>query len=116
MSTPPTAVSCSACCRSPAVYYAPATLDFSFGVWFAFLYVSFVSQFLGFLPWYRALALGGIARVSQTQLLQPFLTLVAAAVFVGEVVDGATVTFALLVVAVVAIGRRCNVARPADAG
>lgn len=101
---------------APAVYYAPATLDFSFGVWFAFLYVSFVSQFLGFLPWYRALALGGIARVSQMQLLQPFLTLVAAAVFVGEVVDGATVAFALLVVAVVAIGRRCNVARPADAG
>lgn len=99
---------------APAVYYAPATVDFSFGVWLAFLYVGFVSQFLGFLPWYRALALGGIARVSQTQLLQPFFTLAAAGIFVGEVVDGVTVVFALLVVAVVAIGRRFHIARPAE--
>ncbi|MGA8053880.1 MAG: DMT family transporter, partial [Burkholderiales bacterium] len=45
--------------------------------WIGFAYVALVSQFLGFFPWYKGLALGGVARVGQLQLLQPFLTLVA---------------------------------------
>jgi drug/metabolite transporter (DMT)-like permease len=40
-----------------------------------FAYVSLISMFLGFFAWYRGLALGGIARVGQLQLMQPILTL-----------------------------------------
>ena len=77
--------------------------------WFGFLYISTISQFLGFLAWYRGLALGGIARVGQTQLLQPFLSLIGAALLLGERLDAATILFALAIVAVVVLGRRVPV-------
>ena len=49
-----------------------------------FAYVSLISMFLAFFAWYRGLALGGVARISQLQLLQPFLTLLFSAVFLNE--------------------------------
>ncbi|MCB1215115.1 MAG: DMT family transporter [Deltaproteobacteria bacterium] len=52
--------------------------------WLGFFYLSFFSAFLGFFAWYHAMALGGIAKISQLQLLQPFLTLLLAALFLGE--------------------------------
>ncbi|WP_236082208.1 hypothetical protein [Acidipropionibacterium jensenii] len=33
-------------------------------------------MFLGFIAWYRGLAIGPMTAVSQTQLLQPVLTLI----------------------------------------
>lgn len=48
--------------------------------WGGFLYVGVFSMWAGFFAWYRGLALGGALRVSQTQLLQPFLSILAAAV------------------------------------
>jgi drug/metabolite transporter (DMT)-like permease len=83
----------------------------SWPAWLAFAYVSLVSQYLAFFAWYRGLALGGIARVGQLQLLQPFLTLVFAALFVGEHLDWMTVAFAVAVVACVAAGRKMPVRR-----
>ena len=77
------------------------------------LYVSLGSMFLGFFAWYRGLALGGVARVSQIQLLQPFLTLVASALLLHEQVTLATVLVALVVMLTVALGRRAAVVRPA---
>ena len=74
--------------------------------WVAFGYVAVVSQFLGFFAWYRGLALGGVARVSQVQLLQPFLTLLAAALVLGEHVTPTMLVFALVVLAAVFVGRR----------
>jgi drug/metabolite transporter (DMT)-like permease len=82
--------------------------------WLGFGYVAVVSQFLGFFAWYHGLALGGVARVSQLQLLQPFLTLLASALLLLELVTLATVLAALVVVATVAVGRKAAVARPAD--
>ena len=79
--------------------------------WLGFAYVSVVSQLLAFVLWYQGLALGGIARVSQVQLLQPFFTLGAAAVLLGEAVTPAMIAFALVVIATVALGRRMPVAR-----
>jgi drug/metabolite transporter (DMT)-like permease len=78
--------------------------------WIGFIYVTVISQFLGFVPWYRGLALGGIAKVSQTQLLQPFLTILASVLLLGESGDALTWTVAGLVVAVVAIGKTATVA------
>jgi len=73
--------------------------------WFGFAYVSVVSMFLGFFAWYRGLALGGIARVGQIQLVQPVLTLLWAALFLGEAIDLPTALAGLLVIASVALTR-----------
>jgi drug/metabolite transporter (DMT)-like permease len=79
--------------------------------WSGFLYVACISMYLGFFPWYRALALGGIARVGQVQLLQPFMTFAGAALWMGESLDARTLGFALIIAGVVALGRRAPVAR-----
>ena len=79
--------------------------------WFGFAYVSLFSMFIGFFFWYRGLALGGIARVGQVQLIQPFLTLLGAALITGESLEVRNILFALAVIAVVAIGRRMTIRR-----
>jgi drug/metabolite transporter (DMT)-like permease len=79
------------------------------GAWLGFAYVSVVSMLLGFFAWYHGLALGGVARVGQVQLVQPVLTLVWAALLLGETVSGTTVVAALLVIASAALSRRTSV-------
>src|SRR3546814_5937702 len=79
--------------------------------WAAFVYVALMSQLFGFFAWYRGLALGGVARVSQVQLLQPFLTISAAALLLGEAIDAMTLGFAIFVVASVWVGRKMPVRR-----
>lgn len=79
--------------------------------WLAFAYVALVSQLFGFFIWYHALALGGIARIGQLQLLQPFFTLFAAGFLLGERITSLTVVFALAVVVTVAVGRKMTVQR-----
>jgi drug/metabolite transporter (DMT)-like permease len=70
------------------------------------LYVALFSQWIGFFAWNAGLAMGGIARVSQVQLLQPFVTFALAAFFNGETITWQTVAFAAAVVATVAISTR----------
>jgi len=70
-----------------------------------FAYVSVVSMFLAFFAWYKGLALGGIARIGQLQLLQPFLSIFAAAVLLHEPVSWREVLTAMVVIACVLIGR-----------
>ena len=79
--------------------------------WLGFAYVALVSQYLGFFAWYRGLAIGGIARVGQLQLLQPFMTILASAILLGEAVSLAMMAFAVVVVVIVAIGRAMPVER-----
>ncbi|MFZ6758998.1 DMT family transporter [Undibacterium sp. Ji50W] len=79
--------------------------------WAGFAYVSVFSMFIGFFFWYKALALGGIARVGQVQLLQPFLSLLGAALILGETLSGREILFALAVIVVVGFGRRMNIQR-----
>ncbi|MEC5162323.1 MULTISPECIES: DMT family transporter [unclassified Janthinobacterium] len=81
------------------------------GAWLGFAYVSVFSMFIGFFFWYRGMALGGVARVGQTQLVQPFLTLLGAALLLGETLEWSTVLFALAVIAVVAVGRKMQIKR-----
>lgn len=73
--------------------------------WLAFGYVSLISQFLAFFFWYQGMALAGVVRVSQLQLLQPFMTLLVATVLLGEAVTASMLGFAAAVVATVAMGR-----------
>jgi len=75
----------------------------------SFLYLALVSQLFGFFLWNKGLALGGISRVSQTQLLQPFITLVASAYLINETVDLQTIVFAVLVIVTVGIGKKMPV-------
>ena len=83
--------------------------------WLAFGYVAVFSMWLGFFAWYRGLALGGTVRVSQVQLLQPFLSMLFAIPLLGESLDLLTAGFGLAVMAVVFIGRKMPVSAPAPA-
>jgi drug/metabolite transporter (DMT)-like permease len=74
------------------------------------MYLGFVSMYLGFFAWYAGLALGGIARVSQVQLLQPLLSLVWAALFLREHLDALIVIVAIVVLLSVFGSRRSLVA------
>lgn len=94
----------------PVLLSAPATIHLPLESWVGFLYVTVISQFLAFVPWYRGLALGGIAKVGQTQLLQPLITILASALLLGEAGGTLTWVVAGLVVAVVAIGKTAPVA------
>src|SRR5262245_28255202 len=84
----------------------------SASAWAGFLYVSVFSMFLGFFAWNKGLAMGGIAKVGQIQLLQPFVALAASALLLGETVGWLQIGFAALVVGIVALGWRMRVARP----
>ena len=77
--------------------------------WLAFAYVGVFSMWLGFFAWYRGLALGGTVRVSQLQLLQPFLSMLFAVPLLGESLDAISAGFGLSVIAVVFIGRKMPV-------
>ncbi|MBN3791147.1 DMT family transporter [Burkholderia sp. Ac-20353] len=65
-------------------------------------YVSLFSMLIGFVFWYRGLALGGIAGVGQLQLLQPFFGLVLAAVLLHETVPASMIAVTMVVVGCVA--------------
>jgi drug/metabolite transporter (DMT)-like permease len=85
----------------------PGTLaPVSVAAWAGLAYVSVFSMLVGFVFWYRGLALGGIAAVGQLQLLQPFFGLALAALLVGEQVSATMIAATLLVVLCVAGARR----------
>jgi drug/metabolite transporter (DMT)-like permease len=52
--------------------------------WASLGYLGVVSMFLGFFAWYRGLAIGPMAQVSQVQLVQPVLSILWAALLLGE--------------------------------
>jgi drug/metabolite transporter (DMT)-like permease len=74
-----------------------------------FLYVSIFSMFLGFFAWYRGLAIGGVARIGQLQLMQPFLTIMASAILLGEHLSIETLGFAVAVMGCVILGKRTQI-------
>lgn len=76
--------------------------------WAGLAYVGVFSMWIAFFAWYRGLAMGGALRVSQAQLLQPFLSILAAVPLLGEPLDVVTLGFALAVVATVLIGKKLS--------
>lgn len=62
-------------------------VEVSITAWAGLIYVSLFSMFIGFVFWYRGLALGGIAAVGQLQLIQPFMALLLAALLLHEIVS-----------------------------
>ena len=79
--------------------------------WSGFTYVSVVSALLGFFPWYKGLNLGGVARVSQIMLLQPFITLGFAALLLGERITVTAVVCALVIALSIFVSRRAAIHR-----
>lgn len=77
--------------------------------WACFAYLALLSQLGGFYFWNTGLSLGGIARVGQVQLLQTFMTLVAAFFLLGEAITARAIFFALVVAACVWFGRKAAV-------
>jgi drug/metabolite transporter (DMT)-like permease len=77
--------------------------------WWGFAYVAVFSMWLGFFAWYRGLALGGTVRVSQVQLVQPFLGMLFAVPLLGERLDALTLGFGVAVIATVFVGKKMPV-------
>ena len=93
----------------PLSIYAWPAQTIKPAAWLGFSYVAVFSMWLGFFAWYRGLALGGTVRVSQVQLVQPFLSMLFAIPLLGEQLDAVTVGFGLAVIATVFIGKKMPV-------
>ena len=91
-----------------AAYHWP-TVPVQNSAWWGFAYVAVFSMWLGFFAWYRGLALGGTVRVSQVQLVQPFLSMLVAVPLLGEKLDAVTIGFGVAVIATVFIGKKMPV-------
>jgi len=74
--------------------------------WLGLAYVSIFSMLVGFVFWYRGLALGGIAGVGQLQLLQPFFGLALAGLLLHEPVASTMIAVTGFVVLCVAGAKR----------
>ncbi len=74
--------------------------------WIGLTYLSVVSQWLGFFFYYRGLALGGVVRMSQLQLLLPLLSILASGVILGEQIEPMTLLVAALIGVIVYAGRQ----------
>ena len=95
----------------------PLTLYFAQGVtggeslqsWLCFIYLALMSQLIGFFAWNKGLATGGVARVGQVQLLQTFMTQIAAWGLMGEALTLRSLAFAFVVATCVWFGRRTHI-------
>ncbi len=77
----------------------------SAAAWAGLGYGTLFSMYLGFFPWYRAMQLAGVARISQIQYLQPFLAITYAVILLGERVDLVDLLLVMGVVGTIAWGR-----------
>lgn len=94
-----------------SVASAPAVWPRGTDVWLAFAYLGVFSMYLGFFFWNTALAMGGIAKIGQIQLLQPFFTILIATAVTGEPLEWRFVVFAASIVVIVAAAQRAKVVR-----
>lgn len=69
-------------------------------------YVSIFSMLIGFFFWYKGLALGGIAKIGQIQLIQPFIGLMLCAVLLNEQISLLMITVSLAVVSCVVMAKK----------
>lgn len=79
--------------------------------WAGLAYVSLISQYGAFFVFNAGMALGGVARVGQLMLLQPFVIVALAAPVNGEPIQLVTLAYAAAVVATVLVGQRMRVTR-----
>ncbi|MFW2012948.1 DMT family transporter [Acinetobacter bereziniae] len=88
-------------------YYLPQSFEnIHWSETLGLIYVSLFSMLIGFIFWYKGLALGGIASVGQIQLVQPFIGLILSAFLLGEHVSLAMVLVCFAVVLCVAMAKK----------
>lgn len=80
--------------------------------WAGLAYGGIFSAWIGFFPWYTAIATIGVARAGHLQYLQPFLTLGLGVILLHETCDLLDLTLAAGVVGIIAWGRAQSVASP----
>jgi drug/metabolite transporter (DMT)-like permease len=100
---------------TPLAFVTRPTHELAPAAWWGFAYVAVFSMWLGFFAWYRGLAIGGTVRVSQVQLMQPFLGMLFAVPLLGEAIDAVALAFAAAVIATVFIGKKMPVRPKATA-
>ena len=88
-----------------AIYYFPKN-EINIIAWLGFFYTALFSQWIGFFAWYKALDLGGAVRVSQIQLLMPFLTFAFSILLLGEILDLLTIIFSVIIIFLIYLSRR----------
>ncbi len=77
--------------------------------WSNLLFLGIVNTCFVFVIWYHAMLLGGIAKIAQLQLLQPFFTFVAAVLLLNEPLEPLVIIFSVLIVGVVMISQYTRV-------
>ena len=93
------------------ILWPPSLAEAPAPAWWALAYVSLVSQFSAFFVFNAGMAMGGVARVGQLMLLQPFVIVALAVPVNGERLEPATLLYAAAVVAAVVVGQRMRVNR-----
>lgn len=94
----------------PTMLSVPASFkDIPTTALLSFVYLSLGSQLLAFFAWYLGMSIGGITRVSQVQLLQPFITLLAAVVLLNEALDTESIVFVSMVVGCIWLSKKMPV-------
>ena len=91
-----------------AIYYFPIK-EIPLISWVGFLYTALFSQWIGFFAWYKALDLGGAVRISQIQLLMPFLTFIFSIILLGETLDFLTIFFSISIIFLIHLSRKMSV-------
>jgi drug/metabolite transporter (DMT)-like permease len=95
-----------------ALNLPPSLSSVSAAAWLGFGYVSAVSMFLGFFAWYHGMALAGVARSSQLQLIQPLLSVGWAALLLHESIQPQTGLALLVVLGSVVLSRLARARKP----
>ena len=91
------------------LFYEINYSSISFQAIISLTYVGLFSMFIGFFFWYKGIAIGGISRVGQVQLIQPFLTIVGAYFLTNEKITFLNILFAFMVLIVIIIGRKTKI-------
>lgn len=76
--------------------------------WIGLAYISLFSMLIGFVFWYRGLALGGIGAVGQLQLVQPFCGMAIAAALLHEKVSWSMIVVTVAIIFCVAGAKRVS--------
>ena len=96
----------------PATWLTRPTHVIPTSAWLGFLYVAILSMWAGMMIWYHALHIGGAVRVSQVQIVQPFLTILFAIPLLGERFSWMTILFAAAVVWTAYMGKKVPISAP----
>lgn len=88
-------------------FYFPQQLNsIPVSAYFGLAYVSLFSMLIGFFFWYKGLASGGIAKIGQIQLIQPFIGLILCALILHEHVSSLMIIVSIAVVVCVVMARK----------